>query len=176
MDEKLLAACARAALPYQKAMVRKFEGLRLTAYLCPAKVWTCGYGSTGPDVKPGVVWTLQQSEDRMSNDVAIFLLGTLKICPNLVSYPRKAAAVADFSYNLGLSRLQSSTMRKYLLGEDWEAAGNEMMKWVRGGGIVLPGLVKRRAYNKSLLLSPDLDMVGILGGFQETKPMEVATA
>lgn len=39
------------------ALIQQFEGCKLTAYLCPAGVWTIGYGSTGPHVTPGLTIT-----------------------------------------------------------------------------------------------------------------------
>ena len=37
------------------ALIKKFEGCKLVAYLCPANVWTIGWGATGPDVRRGIV-------------------------------------------------------------------------------------------------------------------------
>lgn len=130
-------------------LVRRFEGLRLRAYLCPAGVWTCGYGSTGPDVTPGVEWTLTQATERMRADVERFVAGTLRLCPGLSG--DRLAAIADFSYNLGLTRLAGSTLRKRVNAGDWAGAGDELAKWVRGGGRVLPGLVLRRQAEIALL-------------------------
>jgi lysozyme len=130
-------------------LIRRFEGLRLRAYLCPAGVWTCGYGSTGPDVGPGTVWTVQQATDRMRADAARFAAGTLHLCPGLAA--ARLAAIADFSYNLGLTRLKGSTLRRRVVAGDWNAACDELAKWVRGGGRVLPGLVLRRAAEVALL-------------------------
>lgn len=123
-------------------LIRHFEGLRYRAYLCPAGVWTCGFGSTGPDIGPGTVWTLQQATDRMRADARKFVVGTLKLCPGLIGL--RLAAIADFAYNLGLTRLKGSTLRRRVLAGEWESVCDELAKWVRGGGRVLPGLVLRR--------------------------------
>jgi lysozyme len=130
--------------------VRRFEGLRLRAYLCPAGVWTCGYGATGPDVGPSTVWTLPQADTRMRADAEKFAAGTLALCPGLSG--AKLAAVADFAYNLGLTRLAGSTLRKRIAERNWETAATELRKWTRGGGRVLPGLVLRREAEARLLL------------------------
>lgn len=140
----------RAAPPELYELVRRFEGLRLRAYLCPAGVWTCGYGSTGPDVGPSTVWTLPQADARMRADVETFVRGTRALCPGLEG--RRLAAVADFAYNLGLTRLAGSTLRRRINAGDWEASAVELRKWVRGGGRILPGLVLRREAEVSLLL------------------------
>lgn len=123
-------------------LIRRFEGCRLRAYLCPAGVWTCGFGSTGPDVGPGTVWTLEHATARMRQDAQRFAAGSLALCPGLAG--DRLAAVADFAYNLGLTRLKGSTLRRRILAGDWEGACVELAKWTRGGGRVLPGLVLRR--------------------------------
>ena len=130
-------------------LIRHFEGKRLKAYLCPARVWTCGYGSTGPDVGPSTVWTDEQAESRMRQDASRFLTGTAKLCPCLSG--QNLEAIADFAYNLGLARLAGSTLRRRLNAGDIEGAKEELMKWVRGGGRILPGLVARRAAEAALL-------------------------
>jgi lysozyme len=74
----------------------------------------------------------------------------LKYCPVLVNSDSKLAAIIDFVYNLGPGRLQASTLRRKINRQDWVAAKRELMKWVRGGGKVLPGLVKRRQVEAGL--------------------------
>lgn len=118
-------------------------------YLCPAGVWTCGWGSTGFDVFPGKPWTQEYADRRMEMDALRFAKGTLKACPGLSG--AALSAIADFAYNLGLGALQGSTLRKRVNAGDWEAAKVELAKWVRGGGKVLPGLVLRRSAEAALL-------------------------
>lgn len=133
-------------------LIRRFEGLRLHAYLCPAGVWTCGYGSTGPDVTAATEWTLPQATERMRADAQRFAAGTLRLCPGLAG--DRLAAIADFAYNLGLARLAGSTLRHRVNAGDWPGAAAELAKWVRGGGRVLPGLVLRRQAEIALLAEP----------------------
>jgi lysozyme len=61
------------------------------------------------------------------------------------------AAIADFTFNLGTGRLQTSMLRRRVNQRDWMAAGRELRRWVRGGGKVLPGLVVRREAEVMLL-------------------------
>ncbi len=130
-------------------LIRRFEGLRLKAYFCPAGVLTCGYGSTGPDIKPGTVWTKEQSEARMSSDAARFAAAARVLCPGQAD--DTLAALADFAYNLGATRLAGSTLRRKINAGDIDGARVELKKWVRGGGKILPGLVVRRAAEAALL-------------------------
>lgn len=131
-------------------LVRRFEGCRLMPYICPAGVWTCGWGSTGPDVFPGRPWSQEYADQRLKIDAERFAKGTHLLCPFLDG--NQLCAIADFSYNLGLGRLKASTLRRRLNAGDIDSAANELRKWVFGGGKKLPGLVLRREAERALLL------------------------
>lgn len=130
-------------------LIRKFEGLRLTAYYCPAGVLTCGYGSTGSDITLTTKWTKEHAEARMKQDAKRFAIGTLSLCPTAKGLT--LCALADFAYNLGLGRLKSSTLRKVFNNGDIARAKIELLKWNKGGGKVLKGLTIRRQAESRLL-------------------------
>lgn len=138
-------------------LCRRFEGFRNKPYLCPAGIPTIGYGSTY--YTSGRKVTLEDSPITepaarallMSELEHTYAPGVLRYCPNLISHPNKLNAIVDFAYNLGVGRLQTSTLRRKLVAEDWDAAKGELMKWTRGGGKVLPGLVKRRQAECALM-------------------------
>lgn len=65
----------------------------------------------------------------------------------------RLAAITDFTFNLGAGRLQTSTLRRRINERNWEEAGDELLRWTRGGGRVLPGLVRRREAERALLLT-----------------------
>lgn len=131
------------------ALIRRFEGCKLMPYLCPAGVWTCGWGSTGRDVVPGQAWTQAYADQRLQADAERFARETRRACPFLVG--DQLAAIADFAYNLGTGRLRASTLRQRLNAGDTPGAARELGKWIRGGGKVLRGLVIRRAAEAQLL-------------------------
>lgn len=139
------------------ALCRRFEGLRLQPYICPAGYPTIGYGTVWkPD---GSRVTMEHSA--ISKETAeawlmhelqhTYAPGVARLCPGLVANERAFNAVVDFVYNLGVGRLQTSTLRRRINAGDPEGARSELMKWVRGGGKVLPGLVRRRAAEAALL-------------------------
>ena len=138
-------------------LCRRFEGFRSKPYLCPAGVATIGYGSTY--YADGRRVTLQ--DPVMDEPTARLLLlkelehtylpGVLRLCPVLASDERKCNSIVDFAYNTGVGRLQTSTLRRKINERDWDAAQEELLKWVRGGGKILPGLVKRRQAESVLL-------------------------
>jgi lysozyme len=73
-----------------------------------------------------------------------YLPGVLRNCPILLTDERKCNSLVSFTYNLGVGRLQTSTLKRKINAQDWEGAKEQLMLWTRGGGKVLPGLVKRR--------------------------------
>jgi lysozyme len=141
-------------------IARRFEGLRFRVYLCPAGVPTIGYGTTRyPDGRrvtmkdPPIDKTT--AEVFLRHDLGSCMNSALRLCPVLAAEPDgRVSAVADFVYNLGPGRLQSSTLRRRINARDWPGAARELRKWVRGGGRVLPGLVLRREAEIALLGLP----------------------
>jgi lysozyme len=136
----------------------KFEGIVLKPYVCPAGIWTIGIGSTfyengKPVTKDDAPITLDRAKQLLTwKLVNVFLPGVLRQCPVLSSStPGARAAILDFSMNLGVGRLQTSTLRRKVNAQDWNGAKEQLMLWTRGGGRVLPGLVKRRAAEVALL-------------------------
>ena len=133
-------------------LVKHFEGCRLTPYFCPAGVLTCGWGSTGVDVIANQPWTQEKADRRLEQDAIKFAVGALAACPVLaVESDSRLSAVTDFAYNLGLGRLRGSTLRKRINTGQWNQVPAELLKWVRGGGKILHGLVLRRAAEAQLI-------------------------
>ena len=129
-------------------LCREFEGLFLRPYLCPAGVWTIGYGATryedGRAVSPrDPAITRERAEALLMHDIrTIRVPAVLRLCPG-VDRPGRLAALIDFAFNLGTGALQMSTLRKRVKAGQWDAVPAELRKWVIGGGRVLPGLVRR---------------------------------
>ena len=152
------------------ALCKQFEGLHrvgsdglIYPYICPAGYPTIGWGTV---YKPsGKKVTME--DPPITRDIAdAWLMDELqrvcasavtRLCPELFAWSiqngqwRQFSAIADFTYNLGSGRLQTSTLRRKLRALDWEGAQEQLKLWVRGGGRVLPGLVKRRDAEAKLL-------------------------
>ena len=133
-------------IPATTALVKEFEGLYLTAYICPAGVLTIGYGHTGSDVYTGMKITAAQATTYLTHDLQKFancVNSYVKVNLN----PNQRGSLTSFSFNLGCGALQGSTLLKRInAGENPNTvASEEMPRWVNGGGKVLPGLVRRRA-------------------------------
>lgn len=147
----------REALSEAVALAKQFEGFSADPYLCPAGVATIGYGSTS--YLDGRKVTL--ADRPVSKAEAELLLiqvmtsvctSVLKASPTVATNTNVWAALADFVYNLGIARYRSSTLRKRVDEKDFTAAGEELLRWTRAGGRVLPGLVKRRQAERELML------------------------
>jgi lysozyme len=120
-----------------------FEGFYSKPYICPAGYWTIGYGHLCAKNHPEI--TLEQGEVLLAEDLQDALHGTLAKCPILALKPATMlGAIVDFTFNLGVGRLQSSTLRRKINAELWEDVPAELNKWVYGGGRKLRGLVIRR--------------------------------
>jgi lysozyme len=148
------------------SIIRQAEGLRLRAYLCPAGVWTIGRGTTiypdGRKVRPGDRCTPQQADEYKAHDVRRFE----RAVENAVNVPltsNQFSALVSWAYNC--KGWESSTLIRLLNAGDYAGAAAQLPRWNRGGGRVLPGLVKRRAAERDLFLTPDsapLQAVGLM--------------
>jgi lysozyme len=147
----------REALEMATALVQRFEGChrrlpdgRIAPYLCPAGYPTQGWGIVVPsmDVPP---ITQAMADAVLARELPRYLADALKASPGLAAHPRRLAAITSFVFNLGAARYRASTLRRRVDAADWTGACTELLKWTRGGGRVLPGLVKRREAEALLL-------------------------
>jgi lysozyme len=157
-------------------LMHRFEGFRNKPYLCPADIWTIGYGHVLyqeqirlPVVtdKPNVVirkkfslrqednrvWSKEEINELFRKDVATFERGVLRLVPGVVGRQGAFDALVSISFNFGLGNLQRSTIRMRANRGDWEGAAEAFRMWTKGGGRVLPGLVRRREAEIALFLT-----------------------
>ena len=131
-------------------LCRRYEGYRAKPYLCPAGVPTIGYGSTYYADKRKVTLEDQPMEEGAARALLMvelkhtYLPGVLRNCPVLATNERRCNAIVDYAYNLGVGRLQTSTLKRKINAQDWDGVQEQLMLWTKGGGKVLPGLVARR--------------------------------
>ncbi len=128
-------------------LIKKFEGLELTAYPDPGTggdPWTIGWGATGPGIKKGVTWTREQADRRLEQDVKNFADGVAAVV-KVATNQNQMGALISFAYNVGLSALAGSTLLRKLNAGDYEGAKGQFARWNRAGGRVLAGLTRRRS-------------------------------
>ena len=151
-----------------KEMIKHHEGVRFKPYRCPARLWTVGVGHVlYPDqgrlpldqrdafplkAEDNRVFSGTEVDGILSADLRRFEVGVAKLFPVGLTQGQNDALVS-FSFNLGLGGVQRSTLRQKVLRGELEAAADEFLKFTRGGGKILPGLVKRRNDERALFLS-----------------------
>ncbi len=129
--------------------VKSFEGFKEKAYLCPAGVWTIGYGTTEhvqagdevtePEACELLAKDLQESADAVDDLVDVELT------------QGQYDALCSFIYNLGRGAFANSTLLKLInQGKSAKECGPQFDKWVRAGGVVLSGLSRRRAAERRM--------------------------
>jgi len=146
-------------------LIKSFEGLQLGAYKCPAGVWTIGYGST-KGVSKGMRITEAGAEHLLKED----LMWVEDVVNSAVKVPMSQAqydALCCFVYNIGGGAFKSSTLLRKLNRGDYEGAANEFRRWNKAKGIVLPGLVRRRAAEEALFTQHSLTLTGKTSGLLE---------
>lgn len=158
-------------------LMHRYEGCRNRPYLCPAHIWTIGYGHVlyqqqirlpmvkkeGESVQirkefplaegDNRVWSKEEINQLFATDVATFERGVLRLVPAVAGKQGAFDAMVSFAFNAGLGNLQRSQIRMRANRGDWQGAAEALMDWTKGGGRVLPGLVKRREAEKALFLS-----------------------
>lgn len=138
-------------LQLAKGLARRFEGLRLVRYLCPAGYPTIGYGHRCAVDQASI--SEAEAEGMLDTDMLASHAQAVRYCQPLAEADAcKQAAVADWVFNLGSGRWRSSTFRRRVQAGDWQAAADECRRWVHGGGRKLPGLVLRREAEVALMM------------------------
>lgn len=140
-------------------LIKSFEGYHrrlpngdCTTYRCPAGVLTIGWGCT-EGIREGMVWTAAEAEEGLRRELAKFEAAVARLVTVDINQNERDALVS-FAYNCGSGALGKSTLLRRLNKGDREGAAREFSKWTRGGGRVLPGLVRRRAAEAALFLEP----------------------
>ncbi|GAB4068638.1 lysozyme [Ancylobacter sonchi] len=135
------------------ALIKQWEGRRLTAYKDPVGVWTIGYGHTAaagpPAVKRGQKISEAQAEALLRADLAQYE-AAVEAAVTVPLTDNQFAALVSFCFNVGPGNFRGSTLLKKLNAGDRSAVPGELAKWNRAGGKVLAGLANRRAAEAGL--------------------------
>ena len=141
-------------------LIKEFEGLRLKAYKCPAAVWTVGFGHTSaagdPVVTSGLVITKAEAEEILKCDLVQYEDAVRKLV-KVVLTQSQFDALVSFTYNVGEAQFSRSTLLKRVNAGRFNEVPAEFMKWTKGGGKELPGLVRRRRAEVKLWRGMDTD-------------------
>lgn len=132
-------------------LIKHFEGFRATPYICSGGKRTIGYGHVIQPNERLVNIDREIGEVILKQDVRHFA----EHVKALVTVPlndNQFAALVSFAFNVGAGRLKTSTLLRLLNSGDYEGAADQLPRWRRAGGHVMPGLVRRRKAERELFL------------------------
>jgi len=134
-------------------LIKHFEGCRLEAYKCPAGVWTIGYGHT-KGVKEGDAIEQEAAEAFLIEDLEEFEDHVQRLVEVDLDQDQFDALVS-WTFNLGYGNLAESTLLARLNDGLYDEVPEQIKRWTRAGGVILPGLVKRRNAEAALFEGRD---------------------
>lgn len=129
-----------------KNLIKEFEGYRASAYLCPAGVWTIGYGTTkinGKKVASGMKITTDEADMFLEQDLKDFEDAINRLVSVELTQKQFDALVA-FVYNVGVGNFKKSTLLKKINAGLFDEAAEQFLKWDKANGKQLSGLTRRR--------------------------------
>ncbi|AVG37688.1 TPA: lysozyme [Enterobacter asburiae] len=138
------------------ALIKQFEGCKLTAYQDSVGVWTIGYGWTQPvDGKPirAGMTIKQETAERLLKTGLVSYESDVSRLVKVGLTQGQFDALVSFTYNLGARSLSTSTLLRKLNSGDYAGAADEFLRWNKAGGKVLNGLTRRREAERALFLS-----------------------
>jgi lysozyme len=144
-------------------LIKHFEGCKLKAYKCSAKVWTIGWGHTR-GVKEGDTCTQEEADQMLVEDLEEFEIAVTNAVKPDVAYgsagksplnQNQFDALVSWTYNLGPTNLHASTLLIRLNEGKFDEAPDEIRRWNRAGGKVVAGLVRRREAEALLFQGKD---------------------
>ena len=138
------------------ALIKEFEGCKLTAYQDSVGVWTIGYGWTQPvggkPIRAGMTIKQETAERLLKTGLVSYESDVCRLVKVGLTQGQFDALVS-FTYNLGARSLSTSTLLRKLNAGDYAGAADEFLRWNKAGGKVLNGLTRRREAERALFLS-----------------------
>jgi lysozyme len=132
-------------------LIKRWEGCKTGAYLCPAGVWTIGYGHTST-VKPGMCISYDRAEELLKMDLQRFERTVRDSVTVPLTQPQFDALVS-FVYNVGSKAFTNSTLLDLLNQKKYALAAAQFHRWNKAGKVTLKGLIDRRNEEYELFMS-----------------------
>lgn len=148
-SNRLIGAVGVAAALTLMALVPKHEGTVYRGYLDPVGIVTACTGHTRT-AELHRMYTKEECARLLEEDLVTHATGVLRCTPGLKERPNQLAAAVSFAFNVGVNAYCQSTMARKFNAGDLAGACAELDRWVRAGGQILPGLVTRRAEERSI--------------------------
>jgi len=138
------------------SLIKRFEGCVLGAYPDPGTggdPWTIGWGTTGPDIHKGLIWTQEQANERLASDVAKFAARVDQLIGDASTTQSEFDALVCLAYNIGLGNFGSSTLLKLHKAGRVQEAAQQFVRWNKAAGKIMRGLTRRREAESALYVS-----------------------
>lgn len=133
------------------ALIKQFEGCRLTAYQDQRGIWTIGYGHTGPEVVQGLTCTQTQADSWLLADTHAASMAVLKDV-DIILTQNQFDALVSFTFNVGIGNFAGSTLLKQLNAGHTALAADQFLVWDHVNGVPNAGLLRRRQAEQALFL------------------------
>ena len=131
--------------PEGRAYIERKEGLRLHAYQDIAGIWTIGYGHTGPEVVPGLVWTKEQCDGALTRRLSDeFEPAVNTVCGDVPTTQGQFDAMVSLAYNIGTHGFSRSEVARLHRQHEYDKAGDAFEHWDHVNGRVNEALHNRR--------------------------------
>lgn len=151
--------------PRALALIQAFEGCKLTAYRCPAGIWTIGWGDTGQHVKAGLAWSQAQADEALTARIEReFAPGVARAIGDAPTTPAQFGAMVALAYNIGVGAFAKSTVAREHVARRHQLAAVAFERWNKAGGKVLAGLTRRRAAEAALYRDDLAAVTQLTGG------------
>jgi len=129
-------------------LIKKYEGLKLRAYVCPGGVLTIGYGHT-KNVKENMTVTPEEAEELLIKDLEYFekkLIDVVKVKINQNQFD----ALVSLIYNIGEGAFNKSSLLKFINDNKFDLAARQFPRWIYSNGKILTGLMNRRKAEREI--------------------------
>lgn len=135
------------------ALIKKYEGLRLTSYLCPKGKPTVGFGHTGPDVHLGMSINEREAEQLLKGDLLRFEHGVEEAIAGIPTTENQFTAMVCLAFNIGMARFHTSSVLKFHRQGKPFLAANAFLLWIYVNKKKTLGLIRRRNAERGLYVS-----------------------
>lgn len=136
------------------ALLKQCEGCRLQAYKDVRGILTIGYGQTADWITPDTLLTQEQADALLKQSLSALENSVTNAVTVSIS-DNQFSALVCFAYNVGITALLGSTLLRELNAGEYENAADQFLRWNKSGGVVYPGLTKRRELERELFMQED---------------------
>ncbi|MFZ4832753.1 lysozyme [Rouxiella sp. Mn2063] len=151
LRKKIISVAGGGALAIATVMIPTLEGVRYEPYRDVAGILTVCYGHTGSDIVPGKQYTESECQIMLNQDLKPFSLSVQRSVKVPASEYQKAALIT-FSYNVGISAFEHSSLLRNLNAGNYQQACDGLRQWVYAGGVKWKGLINRREVEREVCL------------------------